>query len=164
MVIRRFVKDERGQVLILLAVAMTVLFLFSAMMLDFGRVHLVRTQLQAAVDAAALAGVSQADVKIKINPLTGKIIEKWAVVDKQSSRTEAQRIFNQNINGMNLTAQGVTINNLSVTFPARDSIRVTVDANMKTHLLGPMMKVLFGNSNYGSFRIVRKADSQVEPD
>jgi Flp pilus assembly protein TadG len=134
------------------------------MVLDFGRVHLARTQLQAAVDAAALAGVSQADVKIRINPLSGKVIEKWAEVRQSEARAEAQRIFNQNVNGMNLAAQGVTVNNLSITFPARDSIRVSVDASMKTHLLGPMMRALFGDSSFGNLRVVRTADSKVEPD
>lgn len=52
--------DERGAVMVVAAAALTALLLFAGLALDFGRGHLLRAQLQTAVDAAALAGALQA--------------------------------------------------------------------------------------------------------
>lgn len=53
---RRELKDESGQVLVLAAIAMVVLIALTGFALDVGRAYLVQRQLQAATDAAALAG------------------------------------------------------------------------------------------------------------
>jgi Flp pilus assembly protein TadG len=54
--LRRAHKDERGQTLVMVAVMMTVLFGFAALVVDFGRVYFCFRELQASSDAAALAG------------------------------------------------------------------------------------------------------------
>ncbi|MGO8731501.1 MAG: pilus assembly protein TadG-related protein [Terriglobia bacterium] len=54
--LRRARKDERGQTLILVAFMMVMLVGFAALTVDFGRVYLSYRELQAATDAAALAG------------------------------------------------------------------------------------------------------------
>jgi Flp pilus assembly protein TadG len=54
--LRRAHKDERGQTLVMVAVMMTVLFGFAALVVDFGRVYYSFRELQASSDAAALAG------------------------------------------------------------------------------------------------------------
>lgn len=53
---RRKVSDESGQVLVLAAVLMVVLIAFAGFAIDVGHAYLVQRQLQAATDAAALAG------------------------------------------------------------------------------------------------------------
>jgi Flp pilus assembly protein TadG len=53
---RRKIRDESGQVLILMAAAMVVLLGITGFALDVGHAYLVQRQLQAATDAAALAG------------------------------------------------------------------------------------------------------------
>lgn len=53
---RRELRDESGQVLVLAAVVMVVLIAITGFALDVGRAYLVQRQLQAATDAAALAG------------------------------------------------------------------------------------------------------------
>ena len=53
---RRKLRDESGQVLVLAAIAMVVLIALTGFALDVGRAYLVQRQLQAATDAAALAG------------------------------------------------------------------------------------------------------------
>lgn len=50
---------SRGGVLVTTAVAFLALLLFAGMALDFGRAHLLKAQLQTAVDASALAGALQ---------------------------------------------------------------------------------------------------------
>lgn len=45
--------------MVIAAAALTILLLFAGLALDFGRAHLLRAQLQTAVDAAALAGALQ---------------------------------------------------------------------------------------------------------
>jgi Flp pilus assembly protein TadG len=54
--LRRAHKDERGQTLIMVSVMMVVLLGFAALVVDFGRVYFSFRELQAASDAAALAG------------------------------------------------------------------------------------------------------------
>jgi Flp pilus assembly protein TadG len=53
---RRKLRDESGQVLVLAAIAMVVLIALTGFALDVGHAYLVQRQLQAATDAAALAG------------------------------------------------------------------------------------------------------------
>lgn len=53
---RRTFRDETGQVLALAAIAMVVLIALTGFALDVGHAYLVQRQLQAATDAAALAG------------------------------------------------------------------------------------------------------------
>lgn len=49
-------RDESGQVLILAALAMAMMLVMVALVVDIGKAYLVQRQLQAGVDAAALAG------------------------------------------------------------------------------------------------------------
>lgn len=53
---RRKARDESGQVLVLAALTMVVLIALTGFALDVGHAYLVQRQLQAATDAAALAG------------------------------------------------------------------------------------------------------------
>ena len=50
------VKDESGQVLVLATIMMVVLIAIAGFAIDVGHAYLVQRQLQAATDAAALAG------------------------------------------------------------------------------------------------------------
>jgi Flp pilus assembly protein TadG len=53
---RRFARDERGQILIMSAIFMTVFMGFAAVVIDMGRVYYGFNQLVASTNAAALAG------------------------------------------------------------------------------------------------------------
>lgn len=52
----RSAKDESGQVLLLAALSMVMLLVMVALVVDIGKAFLIQRQLQAGVDAAALAG------------------------------------------------------------------------------------------------------------
>jgi hypothetical protein len=53
---RRAASDESGQVLVMTALAMTIMIIMVGLVVDVGHAMLVQRQLQAGVDAAALAG------------------------------------------------------------------------------------------------------------
>jgi hypothetical protein len=54
--LQRLRHEQQGVVMVLAAVSLSILLMFAGLALDFGRAHLLRAQLQTAVDAAALAG------------------------------------------------------------------------------------------------------------
>ncbi len=56
---RKAINNEKGVALILIAVAIVVLFGFGALAIDVGHLYNVKNQLQAAADAAALAGAAE---------------------------------------------------------------------------------------------------------
>lgn len=55
----RIARDERGAVVVMTALFMTVLLAFAALVVDVGYLYLEKSKLRAAVDAAALAGVQE---------------------------------------------------------------------------------------------------------
>ena len=55
---------QRGAVAIMFAISLLVLFGFMALVFDLGRTYVVRTELQNAADAAALAGAKDLDQKL----------------------------------------------------------------------------------------------------
>lgn len=65
---------EQGAVMVLAAVTLTLLLLFAGLALDFGRAHLLRAQLQTAVDASSLAGALQ------VIPYAELEIGRWEAV------------------------------------------------------------------------------------
>ncbi len=62
----RFAKDESGQVLVLFALLLTVIFGFTALAVDVGGMVVTKSQVQNAADAAALAGAQ--DLLTENNP------------------------------------------------------------------------------------------------
>lgn len=57
--LRKLIKKEEGTVLVLVAIGLTVLLSFTALVTDVGLLYLKRSQMVHAVDAAALAGVQE---------------------------------------------------------------------------------------------------------
>ncbi|MEH7352853.1 Tad domain-containing protein [Neobacillus drentensis] len=55
---KKFLKEETGQSLILIAVSIIALLGFAGLVIDGGRLYLAKSQLQKAVDAASLAGAN----------------------------------------------------------------------------------------------------------
>ncbi len=76
---RRLWQQERGAVMVLAAVTLTILLLFAGLVLDFGRAHLLRAQLQTAVDAASLAGALQVVPMVELEVRRWRAYEEWCV-------------------------------------------------------------------------------------
>jgi len=103
---RRLARDERGYVLVYMALILTALLLFSGLALDAGRGYVVKAQLSKAVDGAALAAARAAGAT--------------------ASRTEAIRVFRANF------PAGTLGTNLSPDpTAAGDFYSATVDASGK---------------------------------
>ncbi len=61
--------------MVVAAATLTILLLFAGLALDFGRAHLLKAQLQTAVDAAALAGALQ------VVPMVEIAVVRWEADD-----------------------------------------------------------------------------------
>lgn len=61
--------DQRGAAMVMTAIYLSTLLLFIGLALDYGRAHLLRAQLQTALDAATLAGALQSDSWVEITVL-----------------------------------------------------------------------------------------------
>ncbi|MDD4766786.1 MAG: pilus assembly protein TadG-related protein [Desulfotomaculaceae bacterium] len=59
MLVKKLVNNSDGQVLVLFALALTVLVGFTALVVDVGRINVRQASMQSAVDAAALAAVQE---------------------------------------------------------------------------------------------------------
>ena len=59
---RRVASDEGGQILLMTGVLMAIMIVLVALVVDIGHTRLVQRQLQAGVDAAALAGAQDLPV------------------------------------------------------------------------------------------------------
>ncbi len=57
--LKKLIKDESGQSVVLIAIVFVVLCVFAACVIDIGRVAFVKQQMQNAADAAALAGAQK---------------------------------------------------------------------------------------------------------
>ncbi len=65
--LHKLVKNEQGNVLVMVAVAMTVLLLMTALVVDVGNLFYQRTRLQNVADAAALAAAIEGVLKEDVN-------------------------------------------------------------------------------------------------
>ncbi|HWI64197.1 MAG TPA: Tad domain-containing protein [Symbiobacteriaceae bacterium] len=72
--LNRLRRETQGAVMVMAASTLTILLLFAGLALDFGRAHLLRAQLQTAVDAASLAGALQ------VIPMVELTIDRWEEV------------------------------------------------------------------------------------
>lgn len=73
---------QRGAVMILFAVSLTVLLGFMALVIDLGRTYVVRTELQNAADAAALAGAK--DLNQTVAGVTSAVATAIAMAGKNN--------------------------------------------------------------------------------
>jgi Flp pilus assembly protein TadG len=138
---RRLVSDESGQVLLLTGVLMAIFLVVVALVVDIGHTRLVQRQLQAGVDAAALAGaqelpdgtVAQATA-VEYSPTPGR---KNAVNTVNNATTSALVRCIPSIPGCNTryaTANAITVTSTSTvpTFFAKiigiSSLTVTAKA------------------------------------
>jgi Flp pilus assembly protein TadG len=65
----RILSEERGNILILTALCMTMLLSFMAMAIDVGNLYYTKCQLQTLADAAAMAGALEVDICISAGTL-----------------------------------------------------------------------------------------------
>lgn len=99
----KLMKNESGQVTVLFALLFVVLCGFAALVIDIGRVSVVKWDLQSAADAAALAGVQD-------------------LPDTAAAKSAAIRYAEMN---------GVRSSDVTVTFPDSDKLEVRCTKNVE---------------------------------
>lgn len=119
--IRQFARDERGAVVIMVGAVIALLFVFTVYAIDASQMFLVRTQLQNAADAGALAGALMMG-------FTG---------DSATAVNEAIAVAGANTALLNTgnanSMESVVITDDDVTFPEPGRIRVTTHRTTATN-------------------------------
>jgi Flp pilus assembly protein TadG len=106
-------KRERGIAVLFVALFLLVALWFVSMAIDVGKVMAARTELQAAADAAALAGASA------IDPVTG-------VIDQPLAKARAAAAAASNKAYQSVETAIVINPEVDVVFPTPDRVKVTV--------------------------------------
>jgi len=108
-------RNEKGQVLVLVALAIFVLLGFAALGIDVGFIYSVRHELQRSADAGALAGAS---AFIDVGPWSTTLTDPAMVAAKARALDFASR---DNVIGSRLDQAS----EITVTFPSQDNVQVT---------------------------------------
>ncbi|HQH73940.1 MAG TPA: pilus assembly protein TadG-related protein, partial [bacterium] len=87
-------EKQKGNVLVMVAVCLTLFFCFLALSVDIGWIMLTKSELQAAADSAALAGAAQ---------LTDEDVLKGT--PNQSDDVASARDFSQTFSSINTAAK-----------------------------------------------------------
>ena len=83
--IKRLKKEEHGQALIMVVLLLTALLGFAALVVDVGNLYLVKSQLQNAADAAALAGAQDLETAINAESTAKNYAEANGVPKSETS-------------------------------------------------------------------------------
>jgi Flp pilus assembly protein TadG len=107
--------NNRGSIMVMTAIAVVALFSFAALAIDGAMMMTTKNQLQAAADAAALAGASA-------------LLDNG---DQAEARARAIAFSSYN-SAVQDTPRPVTITDADITFPEPDVIRVTTHRTLAT--------------------------------
>lgn len=135
--IKRGVRDESGQALVLAALSMVVLISFLGLALDGGQLYYTKRKLQAAADSAALAGA------LEMNECTG------------GSNCAAMRSAAQSA----LVEAGLTGSALKTQCAASASTGLTLTVNNAPCAMGSTKL----DPNYGNAKYVEAVVSEAQP-
>jgi Flp pilus assembly protein TadG len=134
---RQFFRDRRGNVAMMYALALPVLMFAAGLAIDFTHAAQVRTELNAAADAAVLAA------------LTPSMMQQ----SNATAQTAALNMFNGEIANISSLAAGQTNVTISVTNPSNNTLEriVTVsftaqNSNIFAGILGAATMTLYGTS------------------
>jgi len=137
--VNKFIQNQRGASIIMVAVSIFVIFAFAVLAIDMSLIQLAKNQLQNAADAAALSAA---------------IVYGISNHDQVAATNEAIRIAGLN-RAIQTTQQAVTITGADVSFPA--AIRVRVQTHRTEATNNPVqlyfMRVLTAShDNLGNMR------------
>lgn len=152
-------KDDQGSVLAFAAMVFTVLLLLAGLVIDFGRAYLVQAQLQAAIDAAALAGAGE--VMLKVEELGEGEVRLWYEIEPDEAESEALRVFSANASAQRFVQQGIAVVSVVINVENGNQVRVTAVADIQTFLVGPLMKVVDNSTSLMQLRLRRTAVAEA---
>ena len=148
----------------LLAIIMPVLLLFCGLMIDLGRIHIVKNKLQTAVDAASLAAASTASLEPIISESEPIEIEGWQINFSDSALThnEAKTYLNLNASPLYWKERGVDYQNyMTGHIIEPDLYQVEAEAFVKTIFYGPMKALFTGDTDWYTVPVRVESQSQV---
>jgi Flp pilus assembly protein TadG len=152
----RFLRDEKGSVVLIATVLLSVSLLLLAMIVDLGTVWLVKARLQTAADAATLAAVGRAVI------VTQETI-KTLHLDDFEAQIEARTVFD--LNSWREVAKGVVITWLVADSGSLGADAVTyhikVRAQVPATVLTPLMSMAAGESQLRVFEFQVESESEA---
>lgn len=103
-------QNKKGYSITMIPIIITLLIGFMALGIDYGRVLVLKHQLQSAADAAAIAGASMLKIEFSkdqngnfdFNNLTTTLVT-------QKAYDEAENVFQQNTEALNFDKEGIKI-------------------------------------------------------
>lgn len=100
---------KNGYSLILVPIAITIIFCFVALVIDIGRVLIIRFQLQSVVDSASIAGASMIKVEYPFDGKNYDFTKTKITLLEDKAIVEADKYFEKNIGNLVLDNRGVKI-------------------------------------------------------
>jgi Flp pilus assembly pilin Flp len=139
--LKRFIRDEKGVTMIMVAFALVMIFAFAVLAIDLSMIQLAKTQLQNAADAAALAAA-------------------WVLCttgDEDSARAEAIRVAGLNIAVEDTVQRSVIIGDGDVTIDSNLITVVTHRTKATGHPVSLYFMKVLGGENKGEMSARAKA-------
>ncbi len=150
------IKDEKGVTALLIALLLPVILLFFALALDVISLVLVKHQVQATADAAALAGASNFEVN---GVYYGKeLVPVFSILPE--SIGEAQAVIDMNSKDHEFAGRGISLDwyfygvNTEV-------FSVTVEVGAPTLLFGSVYGLFDGGGHNVSFQFSTEAEVRI---
>lgn len=152
------IKGEKGIAALLIALLLPVILLFFALALDVASLVLVKRQVQATADAAALAGASNFEVYGDYQG--GKLVPVFVILPK--SVDEAQAIVNINAEDYGFADRDISL------YPSfyginSDVFSVTVEVDAPTLLFASIYGLFDEGESDASFQFSIDAEVKIQP-
>ncbi len=128
---RNFSAEETGAVIVIVALLLVVLLSITSFAVDLGVVYYQKSKLQTAMDAAALAAVHE-------------------MPDQGAARAKALEFVIKN---------GYNVDDVEVTFPTNDSVRVSKSTQQKTTFANLFHVDMVNIKQYATAKLVSKSTS-----
>lgn len=157
------IKSEKGAVLSMISIYLTVLFLVVAFVIDGVSILGKKHELQSVADASSLAGTSAVKAQLVFDE-NGNYSGQRPVIDSDLADVYAADLLNQNVNvkdfnGHSVTITGTTAYSVDADSDGYlDSYRVEITADVESFLYGP----LTGQGNQISIRRWAQSKAKLE--
>jgi Flp pilus assembly protein TadG len=117
----KIINNNRGAALVFAALFLTFMFLFTGIAIDMGWITYVKNQGQAAVDAAALAGVSAIPDETEVYSRVAAFNRKNTVIDSEQNHLDSSNVTF-------VTYDGTEITNYDADLASANGVRVAMEA------------------------------------
>ncbi|NBI28362.1 TadE/TadG family type IV pilus assembly protein [Chengkuizengella marina] len=93
--LKQFIHDEKGSSLVFISISLVVLLAFVGLVVDFGKLYVIKTDLQKTANAAALSGAQELmNDAIKVEEIVGVILDEH---DQQNNLEDTEINMEQDV-------------------------------------------------------------------